>query len=133
MLTVSQSAKILGVTPSRVRALIADGKLPAEKAGGVWLLNETDVVARLQSAPTGGRPRKEDPAEFAPRDWGRVDEEKIRRIRALYAEARELLLPLITVDESAALGDYEIQRFASAVSDFFLQRKQEELIQKGVF
>ena len=56
MLSVAESAAILKVSPARVRALIAKGALPAEKAGRAWLLREEDVMQRLsQHAKAGPR------------------------------------------------------------------------------
>lgn len=58
MLSVTESARILGVSTARVRALIAKGVLPAEKAGRAWLLREEDVMQRLSQHAKAGRPRK---------------------------------------------------------------------------
>ncbi len=49
MLSVSQSADILKITPSRVRALIKNGSLHASKAGRIWLLEEKDVLQQRQA------------------------------------------------------------------------------------
>ena len=46
MLSVVESAEILQVTPTRVRALIAQGALPAQKVGRTWTLREEDVMFR---------------------------------------------------------------------------------------
>ena len=45
MLSVSQSAALLNVSPARVRKLIAGGALPAQKIGRNWAIAETDVAA----------------------------------------------------------------------------------------
>ena len=61
MLSVAESASLLGVSPSRVRALIAEGALPAEKIGRSWVLREEDVLQRAANRP-GPRPtRKQSP------------------------------------------------------------------------
>ncbi len=52
MLTVPQAATALGVTPSRVHALIKCGRLPAEKIGRDWLIREEDLAA-LPERKTG--------------------------------------------------------------------------------
>jgi excisionase family DNA binding protein len=59
MKTVDEAAAALDVSPRRVRALIAAGKLDAEKVGGVWLIDEASL-ARREDADVdrrGGRPR----------------------------------------------------------------------------
>lgn len=60
MLSVVESAEILQVTPTRVRALIAQGALPAQKVGRTWTLREEDVMQRAATRPSAGRPRKAD-------------------------------------------------------------------------
>lgn len=58
VLTVKQAAKALGVTPSRVYAMIESGRLPAEKFARVWMVDRADVdrLAREERKP--GRPPK---------------------------------------------------------------------------
>ena len=58
MLSVEESAVLLGVSGARVRKLIADGLLPAVKIGKTWALREEDVMERACSKPAGGRPRE---------------------------------------------------------------------------
>jgi hypothetical protein len=53
---VSRAARELGVDESRVRALIADGLLDAEKLGGRWLVRWDSVVARRRQPTAPGRP-----------------------------------------------------------------------------
>ena len=54
MLSVVESAEILQVTPTRVRALIAQGALPAQKVGRTWTLREEDVMQRAATRPSAG-------------------------------------------------------------------------------
>ena len=56
MLSVGESARQLGVSPSRVRALIKEGRLPAAKNGREWMIREEDVLQRLMASPRAGRP-----------------------------------------------------------------------------
>lgn len=57
LLTTQQVAAELGVKPRRVCALIAAGKLPAERAGQrVYLIKRSDLKAVQIRKP--GRPRK---------------------------------------------------------------------------
>jgi excisionase family DNA binding protein len=53
-LTVGQAATELGVCPSRVRALIASGRLAAEKFGPAWMIATADLASVRVRAP--GRP-----------------------------------------------------------------------------
>ncbi len=56
LLSVSAAAGELGVHPSRVRALAASGVLPAEKVGGVWLIDRASVAGRSHQRVPAGRP-----------------------------------------------------------------------------
>jgi excisionase family DNA binding protein len=56
-LTAKQVGEKLGINDSRVRQLIISGKLPAEKYGNLWLVNEKDLELVKDRKPTG-RPKK---------------------------------------------------------------------------
>jgi len=61
MLTVSQAAARLGVTPDRVRKLIVAGGLKAERFGpppkGRYVISEEDLEAFMVLDRSPGRPR----------------------------------------------------------------------------
>lgn len=54
-LTVAEAADALGVSPQRVRQLIAAGRLKAEKKGRDWFIEPPDLEAVRERKP--GRPR----------------------------------------------------------------------------
>jgi excisionase family DNA binding protein len=56
LLTTEEVAGRLGVTATRVRAMIAAGRLPAEKYGVVYLIKESDL--KLVEDRKVGRPQK---------------------------------------------------------------------------
>jgi len=56
ILTTAEAAERLGVTPRRLRALIKAGKLPAEKFGAAYMINEKDLKLVRDRKP--GRPKK---------------------------------------------------------------------------
>jgi hypothetical protein len=56
LVDVSHAARELGLHPSRVRSLIADGALRADKVGGRWLVQWDSVVARRREPMPPGRP-----------------------------------------------------------------------------
>ncbi|HUS09223.1 MAG TPA: helix-turn-helix domain-containing protein [Pyrinomonadaceae bacterium] len=56
LLTTKDAAERLGVTVGRVHQLINDGRLPAEKAGRDYLINEKDLKLLEDRKP--GRPKK---------------------------------------------------------------------------
>jgi excisionase family DNA binding protein len=59
-MTTSEAAAALGVTDARIRQLIADKKLPAEKFGwGIWLISKDAVEAYKGNKPRRGRPRND--------------------------------------------------------------------------
>ena len=55
ILSVADSAAILRVSPSQVRALVSEGALPARRVGHAWILKEEDVLRRAASRPAPGR------------------------------------------------------------------------------
>ncbi len=55
LLTAKQAAEILGVHHSRVRVLIREGRLPAQKLGREWIIMEPDLKKVKDRKP--GRPQ----------------------------------------------------------------------------
>jgi len=50
MLTTTQAAAAIGVTPGRIRHMLRDGMLPgARKHGRDWLIPQADIDAVLDS------------------------------------------------------------------------------------
>lgn len=63
VLTTEAAALILGVSQARVRKLIKDGRLPAEKRGRDLLIQESDVISFVKYGRKSiGRPVKKDSA-----------------------------------------------------------------------
>lgn len=56
LITVAKAAALLGVTPRRVQALIAIGKLKALRLGRDYLIDPHDLQLLERRSP--GRPRK---------------------------------------------------------------------------
>jgi excisionase family DNA binding protein len=60
LITTKKAGEILGVTAARVRKLIEEGRLAAEKHGRDHLLEQADVerfrANGRRSGPKGGRP-----------------------------------------------------------------------------
>lgn len=131
MLSVTESAALLCVTPARVRALIVDGILPAHKVGRAWLLREEDVMQRLASHPRGGRPRAASDASNTSKLG--ISEYDQSSLHEAYAICKESLRSCPSAAEIVKLKDPEEAAFRMAVADFFLQQKQRELIARGVF
>jgi excisionase family DNA binding protein len=55
-IAVPEAASILGLSPGRVRALVARGQLSASKLGGRWLVERAAVEARKRQEVSDGRP-----------------------------------------------------------------------------
>lgn len=60
MLTTAEAAERLGVTVQRVHQFIKDERLPAQKMGRDYIINEGDLKS-IETRPTGRPPK--DPAE----------------------------------------------------------------------
>ena len=58
-ITAKQAAEKLNVNDSRIRQLILSGKLPAEKYGNLWLIDEQDLELVKERKPTGRPPKNE--------------------------------------------------------------------------
>ena len=120
MLSVAESAEILGVSAARVRQLIADGSLEAEKAGRAWVIPEAAVYGRLARAPQPGRPhsggnRADD--SFAVAD-------NAESLRSLYRQCKESFSSRPSLDVISSAETQEEANFYMAISDFFLREKQ---------
>lgn len=55
-MTVKEAAEALGISEGRVRQLIGEGVLDAEKFGGLWVVTEDSVEARKVGNPGPGNP-----------------------------------------------------------------------------
>lgn len=56
---VSEAADLLDVHPSRVRAMIAQGRLDARKLGGRWFVDRRSIESRRAQPHADGRPFSE--------------------------------------------------------------------------
>jgi excisionase family DNA binding protein len=56
LLSPTEAAERLGITPRRVYALVRGGRLRAHRIGGRLLIDRYDVDARIAGAPAIGRP-----------------------------------------------------------------------------
>ncbi len=59
LLNTKEAAKILSVSPVRVRQLIQDEKLKAKRIGRDYVIEEKDLAA-VQTYGKAGRPKKPD-------------------------------------------------------------------------
>jgi excisionase family DNA binding protein len=138
MLSVTESAKILGISPARVRALIAKEILPAEKAGNAWLLREEDVVQRLSQHAHAGRPRCRHEygtqCSNAQQTSG-VDCQSNRNVAAheLYRACKEVFSIRPDVELITQTKSSEEAAFYVAVADFFLQQRQRQIVKQGIY
>jgi len=56
LLSLPQAASALGLSSSRIQALVAQGRLPASKIGGRWLIERAAVDRRRREESLRGRP-----------------------------------------------------------------------------
>lgn len=131
MLSVSQSAELLGVSTSRVRALIQSGALPASKVGRAWLLEEKDVIQRAAEHPKAGRPAKREPCTG--KEDATAAEAASENGRALYLSCKEYFRFRPSSETIRGAESAEEASFYMAVADFFLQQRQAQLVAEGVY
>ena len=133
MLSVAESASLLGVSPSRVRALIAEGALPAEKIGRSWVLREEDVLQRAANRPGPGRPatiatcagKFEHPEPSLP--TSEID------LHDLYLACKKAFSVRPDAEAIARAESTDESSFYFAVADHFLQQRQCELVRQGAY
>ena len=128
MISTGEAAARLGVSAARVRALLEAGTLRGAKIGRTWAVDEASVDARLASPARPGRPRRE--GANPPQEPATTDPEALQR---LYDGCREQLAGSFGADVIHAARTPEEARFYMAVASFFLQERQRELIDEGVF
>ena len=133
MLSVSQSAEMLGISASRVRFLIKSGSLPATKVGHAWLLEEKDVLQRASEHPKAGRPttRKDLEHNFE-RTTDELDSASIDGHK-LYASCKEYFRFRPSSETIRQAATAEEASFYMAVADFFLQQRQAQLVAEGIY
>jgi excisionase family DNA binding protein len=86
-LSLDETAMSLGVTRRRVQALVQRGQLPAQRVGGIWLVDAADVHQRSRSAGKRGRPLK------AATAWSLLGERVLPFYVSAQDEFRRLVLP----------------------------------------
>ncbi len=59
LLSVKESAEMLGVNRQRVQALITEGRLPAQKIGNSYVIKESDLEL-VKDRKTGRPPKNEE-------------------------------------------------------------------------
>ncbi|MEG0302720.1 helix-turn-helix domain-containing protein [Gordonibacter sp.] len=140
MLSVSEGAQLLGASPARVRALIAEGTMPAQKVGRAWTLRDEDVLQRAMEKPRSGRPRTPDSktinkSPFTPSNdpatSSSTDSEN--DLHNLYLACRDVFSQRPDARLLEKTSQPEEASFYVAVADFFLQQKQLELVRQGVY
>ena len=57
MLSTAEAAKLLNISPRRVRALVESGDLKAQRVGRAWLIDEDSARQRANAPVSGGRPK----------------------------------------------------------------------------
>lgn len=62
IITVVETAKMLGVSPSRVYQLIEQGAISAERIGRTWLVDDASVQERAKHPVSAGRPKIHPPS-----------------------------------------------------------------------
>ncbi|MEG1434327.1 MAG: helix-turn-helix domain-containing protein [Gordonibacter sp.] len=140
MLSVSEGAQLLGVSPARVRALIAEGTLPAQKLGRAWTLRDEDVLQRAREKPRSGRPRaldsktlSEHPDTSSTNLATDSSTDSENDLHNLYLACRDVFSQRPDARLLEKTSQPEEASFYVAVADFFLQQKQLELVRQGVY
>ena len=127
MLSTKEAATRLGVSEPRVRAMLNKHVLEGTKSGRTWAVSEQSVENRMHTRPSAGRPRKDSSTAPAAPSYD------IEAARRLYRECRATLSGTFNSAFLDQAESKEEEDFYVAVSTFFLQKRQQELIEQGVF
>jgi len=127
MQTVEQAAEYLGISQTRVRKMIYDGVLPAERFGRIWSIPDAAVIGRRASKPKSGRPKKDSAKDR------KLTKGIPHTVQNLYHECRNSTAYRYEIDSIMNIPTPEEKDFYIAIADFFLQQKQKELIDAGVY
>jgi excisionase family DNA binding protein len=87
-LSVAEAARRLQVSPRRVRALLADGRMEGRRVAGRWLVPSRAVDQRRQAAPASGRPLSQASAWHALAVLARADDSVARLPAPVRSRAR---------------------------------------------
>lgn len=116
MLSVTESAELLHISPARVRALVAKGTLPAQKIGRVWTLKEEDVMQRVVQKPRSGRPRA---SESENDGYSKSLAQSLAHTHEAYNLCKQYLSGTPSDEELAHIKDANEARFRIAVAKYF--------------
>ena len=125
MLSVSEAAKELNISATRVRKMIADGVLLADKVGNAWAIPESEVTNRLLEARKAGRPKE-----------GLNSSNKRRQcinLHDVYVELKNKDFARPDAQTIAMMKDKDEVGFMLCICDYFLNLKQREEIEAGVY
>ncbi len=125
MLSVTEAAKELNVSASRVRKMIYDGVIQAEKVGNSWVISESVVAERLLNSHKAGRPK-------ANLDLQTSKSECIN-LHDVYVELRDGNFARPSASTISVMKDKDEVGFLLSVCDYFLNLKQREEIEMGVY
>lgn len=125
MLSVSQAAKELKVSASRVRKMISDGVIKAEKVGYSWSIPESEVATRLATKGKAGRPKKR--IDNCEESYDCID------LHDVYLRLKDGKFARPSAQSLAMMNDKDEVGFVLCVCDYFLELRQREEIEQGVF
>lgn len=130
MIGTKEASQMLGVSQARVRELLNAGTLKGTRVGRAWAIDEQSVRYRLANAPAAGRPTAQETERSQKAAALAADEAQAHR---LYKECEALLAGRYDAAFLQAAATDSERRFYTAVADFFLQERQRQLIESGVF
>jgi excisionase family DNA binding protein len=130
-LSVSDAAGALNLSSARVRLLVANGDIPAEKIGGRWLVEKVGVERRRRRGSSGGRP-------FIPRNaWAILCMASGEQVDAIDAAARSRLRRALLLEGLGALPlrleqRADVARYRAHPGEIAHLRNDERLVPSGV-
>lgn len=131
LVSVPQAAEALGISPTRVRALIASGELPAAKVGDRWLIEEGAVERRRRAGGHRGRP-------FSPRNsWAVLALASEEEVRGIDASVRSRLKRALAQEGLARLRPRlskrgEVRSFQAHPGELAYLLKDPGFVRSGV-
>jgi len=103
-LSIPEAAELLQLSPGRVHALVAAGRMPAMKVGGRWLVERSEVERRWRAERLRGRP-------FAPHNaWALLCLASGESVEALDPSVRSRLRKALAIEGLEQLAPRLVRR-----------------------
>lgn len=130
MQSIQEYAERAGISPRAVRFQVAEGKIPARKVGGRWLIEDADRPRRRSAGRRLGSASFDHLAAFLDGDGSGLSSDQRRRAKERAQRILESGIP--EVRRLAERPDISVVRYRASTEDFDEIRSRHDVILTGV-